>query len=124
MLIKKIFIITSLLVLVGCSGKHFEPFTKQDMQLQAAYTGIAAIDWAQTHRFNNYDPPKRELNPLLWGYPSDNKIDVLIPLAITGHGLVTWYLDPKYRATWQWTWIVIEGVAVINNHMNGVRINP
>lgn len=125
MWIKNIFIIILLLGCVGCSGKHFEPFTKKDMQLQATYTFVTAIDWAQTHRFNNYEPNIPESN-ILFGEdnPSDDKIDLLIPLAIVGHWLVTWYLDPAHRSKWQWAWIGIEGMAVINNHQKGVRINP
>lgn len=93
------------------------------MQLQATYTLTAAYDWGQSHRFNNYHPNIPELNPLFGeDNPSDDKIDLLVPLAIAGHWVVTWYLDPKDRPKWQWAWIGIEGVAVINNHHKGVRI--
>ena len=101
------------IIFTGCSGKHFEPFSRMDSARQAVYTAATIADWRTTQilRAAGYS----DNSPALGSYPSRNQVDAKIGLGIVSHGLFTWYLDPKFRPYWQYSWIGIEVDAVAHN---------
>ena len=109
------------LLLTGCSGKHFEPFSHKDTALQVVYTAATVADWRQTQKLRAAGWDDR--SPVLGSHPSRNQVDTYIPLGIIGHGLVTWYLDPAYRPVWQYSWIAIEADAVEHNINLGFKVD-
>ena len=104
----------------GCSGKHFESLSKRDVAVQLVYTGIVLVDREQTLDIKNH-PELHENNFILGEHPSDERINTLIPLAIAGHWLVTWWLPKEKRMAWQLFTGGAETAAVFHNYQIGLK---
>lgn len=92
-----------------------------DTVLQLTFTAVTAYDWAQTRTFLR-EESWEESNPILGKRPSRAKVNVLIGGAIVGHAAVAWLLPKPFRTQWQVLFIAVEGLAVRNNHLMGVRV--
>lgn len=120
--------------------KFAENWTWKDTAYQAAFVGLAAADWRQTHWMANNDwywdgHQHKEMNPFLGSNPDSGKVDKLIPLGIFAHTIVALALPPRsvteeqekngkfninYRRIWQTSFILIEIAATGNNYFTGV----
>lgn len=130
---KSIYLLALFLALSGPAqaAEWFTPLSSTEMQKQAISTALQAIDWRQTQTFRKQGMYER--NPILGRYPSREKVDLLIGLAVILNNVGTWALptdavlpliDVRWnpRKVWQAFWITGEAVAVAHNYKMGIRI--
>jgi len=120
---KRLAIILLLLLPASCSGKHFQPWSGQDVVLQTAVTVTSAVDWGQTRDAAEQPDVYYESNPVIGGHPSTEEVDIYSVSSIALKALVTWFLDPEYRPWWQSFCIGISASNIMINNGNGLRIN-
>ena len=115
-MIKKICVLylISCFCVFGCS------WSNADIARHAAFTGLMAIDMAQTLRIADNPDRWHEYNPILGDHPS--KAEVCIYFA-TSYVMVTAgaaILDPPYRAMFQYLAIGVQAASVGNNYAIGL----
>jgi hypothetical protein len=93
-----------------------------DTTRQWVLTGLICVDWLQTQEIVKDPDNRTELNPLLGEHPSMSKINVLIPLSIIACYLTARVLPEGWRPWFQWAVIIIESLAIYNNHARGIRV--
>jgi hypothetical protein len=144
---KKLIIATLffLVVLVPVSAHAYEfaeDWTKTDTAYQTTFIAIATVDWMQTRWMAQHDwqwdgKYYRETNPFLGDFPSESKVNTLVPLGILAHTLVAMAIPPRscteeqeknghininFRRIWQLLFIGVESAAVYKNYSIGVKL--
>lgn len=90
-----------------------DPWTKQDVALEATYILLHALDWGQTRQIARApDRYYEALNPLLGRHPSQGRVDAYFALSTIAHAGITHLLPAKYRPYWQGVTIGISGYCV------------
>lgn len=107
-----------LLVLAPSAGADW---SHADTARQLAFTGLLAIDWAQTHEIIRRSD-RHELNPILGSDPDRSTTNAYFAAAGIGHYLVSRALPPEYRKVWQYLWIGGQAATVHWNYQMGIRI--
>lgn len=118
---KKLIVLAMCLFVVGCSGKHFEPLNKREIQLQSAYTLLAVVDWRQTQQIVDNPDKFEELNPLYGSHPSSGKVAAIMAAGLAVDTGITWFLPHKWRGAWQIASIGVRGAIVGNNFKIGLN---
>jgi len=127
---KRLILVLILVSLFGCGSYRFaQDWSRQDSLYQGTFVLLTLIDWRQTHWMASHDwywdgKQHKELMPLyLNEHPSTTQVDILIPLGIISHTIISLALPPKYRRTWQLFFICAETGAVTNNIINDVKLD-
>ena len=128
--------------LANAEYKFAENWTKTDTAWQVTFLSITAVDWMQTRWMakQNWQWDGKyyhETNPFLGDFPSEGKVNTLIPLAMLGHTLVALAIPPRscteeqekngrininFRRIWQCLFIGVESAAVYKNYTIGVHL--
>ncbi len=113
-------LITALLLPAG--ARATDPWSRTDMALQLAFTGITVIDCLQTHTIAQ-DPRWEETNRFLGRHPSHAKVNAYCGAALVATAAAAILLRQPYRRMWQVILIGIESEAVYHNHEIGVGLS-
>ena len=97
-------------------------WTKDDTLWQLAYTGVLAMDCAQTRWGASHPKEFQEGNKLIGPYPSKGKIDNICLGMALGHFGVSYALPLGYRRFWQFGSVMIEATVVFHNASLGVKM--
>lgn len=101
---------------------HAANWTKQDTQLQLAYTALHVIDWGQTRYIATHEE-YYEVNAFLGKDPSIQSVDIYFASTLVGHTLVSYLLPPDWRKIWQIVWIGAKFKTVADNYSLGISIH-
>jgi hypothetical protein len=127
-------LIISLIMLLLIPSVCFAEWTKEDTAYQLTFTSLVVVDWGQTRWMAKHDwkwdgNTYHEINPFLSSKPSVREVDVMVPLGIIAHAVVSYLLPSKYkvlgykvnpRRMWQVGGIALESGMVVNNASLGV----
>ena len=111
-------ILVILLLLTGCAT---DPWSKQDIALEAAYMLVTAADLNQTLQIKDH-PGMIETNPLMGEHPTDGRIYSHFATCAVLHVLVVDLLPSKYRGMFQMLGIGFESSVVYHNNQLGLSI--
>ncbi len=104
-------------------GFAADPWSKQDIALEATYFAFHLLDWGQTRDIAIRDGRYHELNPILGKHPSLDQVNLYFLGTGLLHPVITNFLPKKYRSWFQGVTIGISGACVIRNFNIGLRIN-
>ena len=108
------------LLFQSCCTVNIDRWEKQDTVLQATYTALHILDWAQTREIER-NQAYHELNPILGRHPSEGRINTYFASTLLGHTLVSVLLPKPYRTWWQCVTIGIEAGVTGSNYIIGVQ---
>ena len=111
-------ILAILLLLTGCAT---DPWSKQDIVLEAAYMVVTAADLSQTLQIKHH-PDMVETNPLMGEHPSDKRIRSHFATCAVLHVLAVDLLPSKYRGMFQMLGIGFESAVVYHNNTIGLNV--
>ena len=111
-------ILAILLLLTGCAT---DPWSKQDIALEAAYMLVTAADMAQTLQIKDH-PGMIETNPLMGEHPTDGRIYSHFATCAVLHVLAVDLLPSKYRGMFQMLGIGFESAVVYHNNTLGLNV--
>ena len=106
-----------LLLLTGCAT---DPWSKADIQREAAYMAVTVVDLGQTMDIKNH-PELKEMNPILGEHPSDGRIKTHFAVSSLIHVLMVHYLPASWRPAFQYLGIGWEAALAGNNYRLGLR---
>lgn len=98
-----------------------EDFSTSDWARQWTYTAIHVADWGTTLDIKNH-PDLQEINPLLGHHPSDARINTYMAGTLAAHWAISYALPERWRPTWQYVTIGIDGAVVAHNFSLGLRL--
>jgi len=124
-------VVIALCIVISFSvpAKAADPWSKQDIALEAAWIGLNFVDWAQTRWMAKNDwyfdgQRHKELNPLFFEKrPNTFKVDTYFAVGTLLHVGVTHILPSKYRPYWQGVTIMTTGYCVGKNAHIGAGLN-
>lgn len=90
-------------------------WTTADTARQSVYAVLQSADWYQTRRIAAHPSKFHEVNPLLGSHPSKTKVDIFMGASLAAHTAISYYLQPKYRAAWQYATITVKSGMVAYN---------
>ncbi len=99
-----------------------DPWSKQDIALEAAGFALRMIDMGQTLQIARNPERYHEHNPILGKHPSKEEVIAYFAAASLAHVAVTHYLPAKCRPWFQGISIGISGVCIMNNLSIGLKI--
>ena len=117
---KIVLLMVAILTVCAPPARAADPWSTQDMALQAGYTVLHVIDWGQTLAIAR-DPRRTELNPILGTHPNVGRVNTYFAATLAAHTLVTHFLPSRWRPWWQGVTIVAEGATVGWNFAAGLR---
>ncbi len=106
-----------LILLTGCSD-----FSTQDTVLQTISQGLLIGDWSQTLDIKNH-PGMHEINPILGEHPSNAAVNGYFAVSVAANQAVANCLEGSSRTYFQTGIIILESMAVSNNHALGIRLS-
>lgn len=106
------------LLLTGCAT---DPWSRADVERQAAYIALSVVDTGQTLDIKNHDGI-RELNFVLGENPSDKRIVSFMVTTRVLHTLAVHFMPADWRPAFQWASIGVELGAVTNNASLGLQL--
>lgn len=110
------------LLLLGTAPVYAgDRWTDDDLRREAAYVGIAGIDWAQSRWLVRHRICER--NPILGERPTVHEVDRYFLVTTALHAVVTDALPARYRPIWQYVTIGVEVGAVTWNLSAGVHLD-
>ena len=112
-----------LITLIPFNCFAFDEWSKQDIALQALYTGLHVTDWGQSRYITKHPDKYYEKNWVLGKYPSKDTVDIYFASTLVGHTLVTHMLPKDYRILWQFMTILVELSVVPSNFNMGVKVD-
>lgn len=98
-----------------------EPWSEQDIQLEAAYLMLHAVDWGQTRTIATSDE-FWETNPILGSHPTVAEVNRYFVATALLHVAITDSLHPRYRPLWQKFTIGVEAGYVGHNINLGITL--
>ncbi len=112
-----------LLLVAPWKARAAEPWSRQDVTLEATWAVCHLVDWGTTldltHR---YDESYHENNLILGEHPSVDEVNLYMGAWMIVHPLITNYLPPKARPIWQLISIGVSGGAAANNLNVGLNL--
>lgn len=122
-------------------GAEVEPWTREQVVLEVAFAGLAAVDLRQTLELIDrqgqaqaqrrrclestesctFGCEPRELNPVLGKHPTKQAAVAWMVSAVVLHGVVSYILPQRLRTRWQYVTIGWEGSVVWRNWQTGLR---
>ena len=118
---KKIILLT--ILLIPFKSFAIDKWETEDTILQSTFILLTTIDWLQSRSSLEYRETLFIYKPIYnTEYPSKKQFDTLIPIGILLHTGVSIILPKQIRPIWQFTFIILEGNAIINNYNIGIRI--
>ena len=97
-----------------------DPWTREQVALQGAFTALLYVDARQT--LGIAGAGLREVNPALGSFPTDAEIIRHFTAAALLHGAVSAVLSSTLRTRWQYIWIGIESHVVWHNWQLGLTL--
>lgn len=95
-------------------------WTSDDTKRQAIFTGVLALDWAQTRYIAKHPDNHSEINVILGDHPSSGRVDGYFASSALIHFGISYILPDRYRRTWQNVSIAFETGMVIRNYKLGI----
>lgn len=117
--------ILALLFMLACSGAHADSWgewSTLDRRLFVATVAMTAVDYRQTWASVPGSTRFVEANPMLGEHPSRGRIATAFALNVAAITFLSFEL-PKYRTIILGAKLTTESIAVIHNHMIGLRMN-
>ena len=111
-----------LLPLMLRGEEWFTSFNQEEVVAEAAFVGLALLDWNQTLQIAKHPKEYKETNAIIGEHPSVGRVNLLMPTGIALHALVTYALPRKYRSFWQYVWIGEEAACVYQNWRMGLAV--
>jgi hypothetical protein len=109
--------------LIATPSYAFDPWSKEDVALEAAFLTVDFLDWGQTRYIAKHPDKFHEHNLVLGRHPEVQKVDMyFLSTALLHIGIVT-VLPQKYRKYFQGVTIGLSTGCVINNKAKGIGIN-
>lgn len=109
-----------MMMVTGCAAYPFEGWDGRDTRLQAAYTALHVMDWAQTAQIARNDD-YHELNPILGEHPSASEVNLFMGVSLVLFTVLPGLIQPKYR-TWMTSYMCLaRAAAVAHNYRIGIR---
>lgn len=115
-------LVSAMIALSGCATHFGEGWSKSDTIRQATVTGVIYYDLGvQTPKYTTgeqYHAPDGAIGAYheTNGMISEGNRKAYMAGAILGHALISACLKPKYRKYWQYGWIIIQGIQIMENH--------
>ena len=114
-------------LLLCCSLRAADPWTKEQVYWELGYQAVLLVDWRQTsniHKTWGDNPEIRthnggeliERNPLLGRRPKQSTINKVCISSAVGHLLISNYLHTKWRTRWQKVTFAIEAIVITDNY--------
>ena len=100
----------------------FDPWSRQDIALEATWQLLHLIDWGQTLDISAQPTRYREINPLIGDHPSRARVNAYMGLSTLTHLGITHLLPKSCRPYWQAVTIGITGGLVIHNFNIGLQV--
>ena len=91
------------LLLTAGTAQAADPWTRQDVALQATYATLHVLDWGQTRYIADHPREHYERNPILGRHPSRGRVDAYFATTLALHTLVT-HLLPARAETFGVEW--------------------
>ena len=114
-------LITMMIALLLPVSAQADSWDAADIQREATYQVLAAVDWGQTRDIANH-PGYHEQNAILGLHPSTSKINTYFATTALLHAGIAYMLPPKWRTPFEYITIGIEVGAVANNASIGLRV--
>jgi hypothetical protein len=108
------------LMLGAGRAEALDPWTAENVSLEAAFAAAVMVDWRQTHWA--LDNGHHEMNPLLGAHPTDQRLGASIMGAVAAHAAVSAVLPARWRRLWQAVTLAGEIGAVGWNAHVGTRV--
>ncbi len=112
-------LIIAIIVIAPCGCSNF---STQDTILQSISQGMLVADWSQTLDIKNH-PSLHEINPILGNHPSNSAVNGYFAASVAANQCVANMLDGSARTYFQTGVIILESLAVSNNHALGIRLS-
>jgi hypothetical protein len=110
------------LVIVSSAHANENEWTTLDTSLQAAYSVVHVIDWAQTRNIiKRENEGYYEHNHLLGRKPSVDRVNIYFAATLLLHAGISRALPKDYRTPWQMFWIGVETNQISENYSIGLR---
>lgn len=119
---KKALVIALLLLTAAMPARAADPWSTQDVALQATYTVLHVMDWGQTRYIAAHPDEHFERNPLLGRHPHKDTVDLYFAGTLVAHTVVTHLLPREWRPYWQAVTIGLEGSCVGWNFAGGIKV--
>lgn len=116
-IVARLILACCLSIVCGCSN-----FSTKDIVLQSISQGLLVADWQQTLDIKNHKTI-HEKNPILGEHPSDARINAYFATAVVANQCAANYLDGDARTYFQTGIIILESLAVGNNHALGIKLS-
>lgn len=113
--------IAILLILFSASASA--EWTSADTTRQAIFTGVLALDWAQTRYIAKHPDEFNEINTILGYRPTPGRVDGYFASSALIHVGISYLLPDRYRRVWQNVSIGFEAGVVARNYKLGVGFN-
>jgi hypothetical protein len=95
-------------------------WSRADTTRQSIFTGVLALDWAQTRYIAKHPDEFHEINTILGEHPTTGRVDKYFASATLIHWGASYVLPDKYRAIWQNVSIGFEAGVVARNINLGI----
>lgn len=110
--------IAILLILFSASANA--DWTNADTKHQAIFTGVLALDWAQTRYIAKHPDEFQEINTILGDHPTLGRVDGYFASLALIHFGISYLLPDRWRPVWQYVSIGFEAGIVTRNYKLGV----
>ena len=113
--------------LLGCCvfgtirARAADSWDAADIQREATYQVLSAVDWGQTLDIANHSG-YHEQNAILGLHPSTGKINTYFAATSLLHAGIAYMLPPELRTPFEYVTIGIEFGAVANNASIGLHV--
>jgi hypothetical protein len=110
------------LILLPCSARAFDAWSKQDVAMEAGYAALHIIDWGQSLNVAAHPDQYHEINPIMGEHPSRGRVNLYMASSLLAHIGITHVLPAKCRPYFQGITIGIKAGVVANNLSVGLRL--
>jgi len=108
------------LLLTSCAT---DPWTKNQVGLQATATALQVIDWGLTLDIADKPEDYYEINPALGRHPSRGRVNCYFICSVGLKILITHILPSEWRGYWLGSNILVSGYLVHHGYKVGLRVN-
>lgn len=95
-------------------------WTSADTKRQAIFTGVLALDWAQTRHIARNPDEFREINTVIGDHPTPGRVDGYFASSALVHFGISYLIPDRYRRVWQNVSIGFEAGVVARNVNLGI----